>query len=202
MFTGIITDIGEIVTFDAAEGGVRLAIDCAYAADTIALGASIACAGVCLTATSIEATPRGARFTADVTHETLDKTTVRAWRVGSRINLERSLRAGDEMGGHIVTGHVDGRATIVDRREDEGMCVLTIAPPRALLPLIATKGSVALDGTSLTVNDAADTFTVALIPHTLAVTTFGERRAGDEINIEVDPLARYVARLADMRLPA
>lgn len=202
MFTGIITDIGEIAAFDAVEGGVRLAIDCAYAPDTIALGASIACAGVCLTATSIEPSPRGARFTADVTHETLDKTTVRNWRVGTRINLERSLRAGDEMGGHIVTGHVDGRATIADRREEEGMCVLTIRPPRALLPLIAAKGSVALDGTSLTVNEASDTFTVALIPHTLAVTTFGERRAGEEINIEVDPLARYVARLADMRLPA
>lgn len=202
MFTGIVTDIGEVSACEPAGVGVRLAIDSAYASETIALGASIACAGVCLTVTSVTPIAGGSRFTVDATAETLDKTTVGAWAVGTRLNLERALRAGDELGGHLVSGHVDGRATIVERRDEDGMCVMRFAPPRELLPLIATKGSVALDGASLTVNDAADTFTVALIPHTLAVTTFGDRREGDAVNIEVDTLARYVARLADMRLPA
>jgi len=201
MFTGIITDIGVITRVEAAGGGRRLTIDSAYDPASIAVGASIACAGVCLTATTVTATPRGASFTVDASAETLAKTTLGRWGEGMRINLERSLRLGDEMGGHIVTGHVDGRAEIMERHDEPGMCILRFQPPAALLPLIAAKGSVALDGTSLTVNEASDTFTVALIPHTLAVTTWAERVPGEEVNIEVDPLARYVARLADMRLP-
>ncbi len=202
MFTGIITDIGMVESVERAGGGLRLAIDSAYDPASIAIGASICCAGVCLTATTVAPGPRGAVFTVDVSPETMDKATIGRWLVGTRINLERSLRAGDELGGHIVTGHVDGRAELLERIEEEGGCVLRFRPPASLLPLIAAKGSVALDGTSLTVNEATDTFTVALIPHTLAVTTWGERVPGEEVNIEVDPLARYVARLADMRLPS
>lgn len=201
MFTGIVTDIGEVRRSDAADGGVRLEIDSAYDPATIAVGASIACAGVCLTATSVTPGGRGAIFTADASAETLGKTTIGRWRQGTRINLERSLKVGDELGGHIVTGHVDGRAEILERHDEPNMCVLRFLPPASLLPLIAAKGSVALDGTSLTVNEASDTFTVALIPHTLSATTWAERVPGEEVNIEVDPLARYVARLADMRLP-
>lgn len=200
MFTGIITDIGVIEKVEPARGGLRVTIDSAYEPQSIAIGASIACAGCCLTATTVIAGGRGASFTVDVSPESLDKTTLGRWEAGTRINLERSLRAGDELGGHIVTGHVDGRAQLLERIEEEGACVLRFRPPAALLPLIAPKGSVALDGTSLTVNEASDTFTVALIPHTLAVTTWAERVPGEEVNIEVDPLARYVARLADMRL--
>ena len=200
MFTGIITDIGVIETVEPARGGLRVTIDSAYEPQSIAIGASIACAGCCLTATTVMPSARGASFTVDVSPETLDKTTLGRWETGTRVNLERSLRAGDELGGHIVTGHVDGRAQLLERIEEEGACVLRFRPPAELLPLIAAKGSVALDGTSLTVNEARDTFTVALIPHTLAVTTWSERAPGEEVNIEVDPLARYVARLADMRL--
>lgn len=201
MFTGIVSDIGEVTSVEAAGGGLTLVIDSAYDPASIAIGASISCAGVCLTATSVEPSARGAAFTVDASPETMDKTTIRRWREGTRLNLERALRAGDELGGHIVTGHVDGRAEIVERHDEAEMCVLRFRPPAALLPLIATKGSVALDGTSLTVNEASDTFTVALIPHTLAVTTWSDRVPGEDVNIEVDPLARYVARLADMRLP-
>jgi riboflavin synthase len=199
MFTGIITDVGTVVAREALGDGVRLSIACAAPAETIALGASIACAGVCLTATGVWPDGTGSRFAVDVSAETMDKTTVGAWSVGTRVNLERSLRAGDEMGGHIVSGHVDGRATILARDDRTGMTVFRFAPPPHLLPLIATKGSVALDGTSLTVNDADETFAVAMIPHTLAVTTWGERRAGDLVNLEVDTIARYVARLVASR---
>lgn len=199
MFTGIITDVGRIVEVTPFGDGARLTVACASPAGSIAIGASIACSGVCLTATTVAPDGAGARFTVDVSGETMDKTTVGAWRVGTRINLERSLKAGDELGGHIVSGHVDGRAEIVGRDDGEGMTVFRLAPPVHLLPLIASKGSVALDGTSLTVNEAADTFTIAMIPHTLAVTTWGERRAGDLVNIEVDTIARYVARLAAFR---
>lgn len=199
MFTGIITDVGRIVETAPFGDGARLTLACASPAETIAIGASIACSGVCLTATTVAPEGAGSRFTVDVSGETMDKTTIGAWRVGTRVNLERSLKAGDELGGHIVSGHIDGRAEIVSRDDREGMTVFRFAPPAHLLPLIAPKGSVALDGTSLTVNEAADTFTIAMIPHTLAVTTWDERRPGDPVNIEVDTIARYVARLAAFR---
>lgn len=199
MFTGIITDVGRIVRKEPLGHGARLAIETAYPAEGIDIGASIACSGCCLTATTVEPSGTGARFTVDVSSESMDKTTIGTWDVGTRINLERSLRAGDEMGGHIVSGHVDGRAEIVSRDDAEGMTTFVFAPPPALLPLLATKGSVALDGTSLTVNDAGTTFSVAMIAHTLAVTTWAERQPGDRVNIEVDTIARYVARLMDVR---
>jgi len=202
MFTGIITDVGTVAATSALGDGARLAIRCGYDPSSIAVGASIACSGVCLTATTVEPADRGALFTVDVSAETMDKTTVGGWGVGARINLERSLKAGDELGGHLVSGHVDGRAAIVERRDEDGMTVFRFAPPAALVPLIAPKGSVALDGTSLTVVETGDTFTVAMIPHTLAVTTWAERRPGDAVNIEADTIARYVARLLAARMPA
>ncbi|MBJ3778175.1 riboflavin synthase [Acuticoccus mangrovi] len=199
MFTGIVTDVGRIVDKIPFGDGARLAIECTYPADGIAIGASIACGGCCLTATTVSATASGARFTVDVSAESMDKTTIGGWAVGDPINLERSLKAGDELGGHIVSGHVDGRAEIVAREDEEDMSLFRFAPPSRLLSLIAEKGSVALDGTSLTVVEASDTFTVAMIPHTLAVTTWHRRRVGDLVNIEIDTIARYVARLVAMR---
>jgi riboflavin synthase len=196
MFTGIITATGTI----AARHGGRFTISAPYEAASIAAGASIACDGVCLTATGIEAEGSGARFTVDVSNETRAKTTLDAWRPGSRINLERSLRAGDELGGHIVTGHVDGLARIVDLRADGESRRLLIEAPEHLALYIAPKGSVALDGTSLTVNEVSGArFGVNLIPHTLTVTTWRSKRAGDALNLEVDVFARYVARLLECR---
>ncbi|MEM8550843.1 MAG: riboflavin synthase [Pseudomonadota bacterium] len=199
MFTGIITDIGTLTAREPFGDGARLTIDCSYDPAGIAIGASIACSGVCLTATTVEPRAGGARFTVDVSTESMEKTTIGRWSVGERINLERSLRAGDELGGHIVSGHVDGVAEVVSRADADAQTTFYFRPPEHLLPFIATKGSVALDGTSLTVNDSTDTFAVAMIPHTLAVTNWGGTRAGDLVNIEIDTVARYVARLADMR---
>jgi len=199
MFTGIITDVGRIDAVAPFGDGVRLAILSRYDPATIPIGASIACSGCCLTVTTLAPHDGGVRFTVDASAETLDKTTLGGWRVGTAINLERSLKVGDELGGHLVSGHVDGRAEILARDDGEDMSRFTFAPPASLLPLIATKGSVALDGTSLTVNDAQDTFSVAMIPHTLKVTTWQDRRPGDLVNIEIDTIARYVARLAAMR---
>jgi riboflavin synthase len=199
MFTGIITDVGRVVARAPLGDGARFALACVYPAHDIAVGASIACAGACLTATTVAPEGNGSVFTVDASAETLDKTTLGEWQEGTPVNLERSLRAGDELGGHLVSGHVDGRAEIVAREDHVGMTVLRFAPPPHLLPFLAPKGSVCLDGTSLTVNEVGDTFTVALIPHTLAVTTWGARRVGDRVNIEVDTIARYVARLVAMR---
>ncbi|WP_108659049.1 riboflavin synthase [Acuticoccus kandeliae] len=201
MFTGIITDVGTLAGKTPFGDGARLLIDCQYEAAGIDIGASIACAGVCLTVTAIEKAGNRTRFAVDVSGETMDKTTVGTWQVGDPINLERPLKAGDELGGHIVSGHVDGVAEIVARDDHEDMTVFRLSPPADLLPLIAAKGSVALDGTSLTVIDADDTFTIMTIPHTMAATTWGERRVGDMVNIEVDTIARYVARLVAVRAP-
>jgi riboflavin synthase len=193
MFTGIITDMGEVV---ARDGG-RFTLLCSYDAGTIAIGASIACDGCCLTATEITAQKGGMHFTVDVSNETLARTTLGEWHPGRRINLERSLKLGDEMGGHLVTGHVDGLARILAATPDGNSVRFSFEVPNDLARYIATKGSVALDGTSLTVNEVSgNTFGVAIIPHTRAVTTWGQRSAGDAVNIEVDLLARYVARLA------
>lgn len=196
MFTGIITDIGNIAT---REGG-SFKIDCSYSPDSIEVGASICCDGVCLTVTGVAPAAQGARFSVDVSNETRSRTTLGNWQPGRRINLERSLALGAEMGGHVVSGHVDGLATIVDIRQDGESVRFSFEAPEHLSHYIAPKGSIALDGTSLTVNEvSASRFGVNLIPHSLQVTTWGEKSVGDEVNLEVDLLARYVARLMEFR---
>lgn len=200
MFTGIVTDIGEIVSVEPRGRLSRLRVASAYDAQTIALGASIAHSGVCLTIVHVAHEGGRTVFDVDAAAETLAVTTVGNWSAGTRVNLERALKVGDELGGHIVTGHVDGVARIVTRDSFDGMTRFWIETPRALSRFVAQKGSVALDGVSLTVNDVdGDRFSVLLIPHTLAVTTFGARGAGDALNIEVDLMARYAARLSDAR---
>jgi riboflavin synthase len=205
MFTGIVTDVGRVAAVAERDRLRRIRIDCAYDPAGIALGASIACSGPCLTVVAVGPREGGAWFEVDAAAETLARTTVGDWRTGTRINLERSLKIGDELGGHLVSGHIDGVAEIVARDEvTEGAWGATarfvLRAPATLARFIAEKGSVALDGVSLTVNDVADdTFSVLIIPHTLAVTTFGERRAGDRLNLEVDLMARYAARLAEAR---
>ncbi len=196
MFTGIITDIGDL----AERLGGRLTIRCGYKADSIAIGASIACDGACLTATAVVPAGDGCHFQVDVSNETQSKTTLGDWRPGRRINLERSLRAGDELGGHIVTGHIDGVARILDIRPDGESRRFTLESPDDLARYIASKGSVALDGISLTVNDVdQDRFGINLIPHTLTHTTWGAKKPGDRVNLEIDVLARYVARAMERK---
>ena len=201
MFTGIVTDIGEIrAVAEQAEGLRRLSIGCRYDLDGIAIGASIACSGACLTVVRTAVAGNVPTFEVDAAAETLRVTTAGGWTAGARINLERSLRIGDELGGHLVSGHVDGLAELVGREDTAGMACLTFRAPAPLMRFIAAKGSVALDGVSLTVNTVDDdTFSVLAIPHTLAVTTLGERRLGDFLNLEVDQMARYAARLMDTR---
>ena len=199
MFTGLVSDVGTIVETETRGELRRLRIACAYPAAGIALGASIACSGPCLTAVNV--TEEGGRtiFDVDVGAETLARTTAGSWQVGTTINLERSLKIGDELGGHIVTGHVDGVATILETKAFDGMTRFDIDAPAPLARFIAEKGSVGLDGTSLTVNSVAGTrFSILLIPHTLAVTTWGARAAGDRLNLEVDLMARYAARLTEV----
>lgn len=202
MFTGIVTAIGEVVEAERKGPSLkRLAIACPYEAEGIAIGASIACAGVCLTVISLEPKAEtGCFFDVEAAPETLALTEVAGWNTGTRINLERSLKLGDELGGHMVSGHVDGLATIVGR-EDLGETVrFVFEVPHAYARFIATKGSVALDGTSLTVNWVeGDRFSVLLIPHTLeeSVTTWGRRKVGDRVHLEIDQMARYVARLSE-----
>lgn len=196
MFTGIITDVGEVVAVAPLKAGARLAIATAYDPGGIDLGASIACAGICLTVVGRGRRGENGVFEVDVSTETLQRTTVGGWQPGRRVNLERALRAGDELGGHVVTGHIDGVARVLGREPDGDMARFTFEVPESLSRYIAPKGSVALDGTSLTVNDvSANTFTATIIPHTLAVTTWGERERGDSVNLEVDLFARYVERL-------
>ena len=198
MFTGLVTDVGTIERVADGDTLKRVRIRSSYPAEGIALGASIACGGPCLTAVEIQPRENGSVFAVDVGAETLARTSAGAWREGMRLNLERSLRIGDELGGHIVTGHIDGLAEILSIDPFDGMSRFVLRAPEKLLRFIAEKGSVCLDGTSLTVNGLEDdTFTVLLIPHTLAVTTWGERRAGDDLNLEVDLMARYAARLVE-----
>ena len=198
MFTGIVSDIGEILEVrEQAEGLRRLTIACGYDPDGIDIGASIACSGPCLTVVARGRDGNRAFFAVDVAAETLKVTTAGAWQPGTRLNLERSLRVGDELGGHIVSGHVDGLAELVERTDLPDMARLTLRAPLALARFIAPKGSVALDGVSLTVNEVdGDRFSVLIIPHTLAVTTFGALKAGALLNLEVDLMARYAARLS------
>jgi riboflavin synthase len=196
MFTGIITDIGEVARRD----GGRFTIRCGYAPETIAIGASIACDGACLTAVEVAPAGEGSAFTVDVSNETLGRTTLGAWQPGRPVNLERALRAGDELGGHIVAGHVDGVGTIVDIRPDGESRRFTVEVPDELARYLAAKGSVALDGISLTLNEVSRSrFGINIVPHTLTRTTLGVRRAGDRVNLEVDPIARYVARLMEFK---
>ncbi len=200
MFTGLVSDVGEVERVDAGAKLNHLRIACSYPAGTIAPGASIACGGACLTVVARGETGNQNWFEADAGAETLACTTARHWAPGTRLNLERALKLGDELGGHIVTGHVDGVAEIVAIADFDGMRRIEVKAPHGLARFIAEKGSVALDGTSLTINRVeGDSFSVLLIPHTLRVTTWGERRAGDEINLEVDLMARYAARLAGER---
>ncbi len=196
MFTGLITDVGEVV---GREGG-RFTIRSGYLPSSIPLGASICCDGCCLTVTSVRAHGHVSEFTLDVSNETVSKTTLDSWAPGRKVNLERSLKAGDELGGHIVSGHIDGTAKIVEIREDGDSRRFVLEVPPHLAQFIAPKGSIALDGTSLTVNEVAgNRFGVNLIPHSMSVTTWGKKAVGDAVNIEVDMFARYVARLMEFR---
>ena len=200
MFTGIVTDIGEVLTVEPREGLHRLTIGCRYDRASIANGASIACSGVCLTVVAAGVDQGRAWFAADAAAETLNVTTVGGWRPGTRINLERSLKMGDELGGHLVAGHVDGIAEVMARAEltESARFSFRVAP--GLACFVAVKGSVALDGVSLTVNEvSASTFSVLIIPHTLNVTTLGALRPGDRVNFEADLMARYAARLLETR---
>lgn len=199
MFTGIVTDIGTVAAVNPLAEGARLRIDTAYDPSTIEIGASIACAGVCLTVVALHDDGSNGRwFEVEAWEEALRLSTVGSWQEGTRINLERALKVGDELGGHIVSGHVDGTATIVDVTEEGDAVRFTLDTPDEFSRFIAPKGSVALDGTSLTVNGvAANRFDVLLIRHSLNVTTWGDRRTGDLVNLEVDTMARYAARLAE-----
>jgi riboflavin synthase len=199
MFTGIVTDIGEVVHVRDKAGDLRhMKIACRYDRGGIVDGASIACNGVCLTVVGAGVDGDHTWFAVDAAAETLAVTTAGAWQHGTRLNLERALKIGDELGGHIVAGHVDGIATLKTREELTGMARLTFEAPPQLSRYVAAKGSVALDGVSLTVNAIRDDrFDVLVIPHTLQVTTFGTLRAGDPVNIEVDLMARYAARLME-----
>lgn len=196
MFTGIISDIGVIDSIER-RGDTQFTISSGYDAAGIALGASISCSGCCLTVTSVSPMPGGgSRFTVDVSAESLSKTTLGGWAEGDRINLERALKAGDELGGHIVSGHVDGVAEITAISDDGDSRRFEFRAPEDLARFIASKGSVCLDGTSLTVNEInGSSFGVNLIPHTLSVTSWGNAAVGDKVNLEIDMLARYVARL-------
>jgi riboflavin synthase len=195
MFTGIITDLGRVRALERQAGrDARLVVETGYDLATVPLGASIACSGVCLTVVE-----KGEGwFAVDASAETLSRTTLEGWRAGTPVNLERPLKIGDELGGHLVTGHVDGVARLAEvRPENDSRRFLVEAPP-ALARFIAEKGSVALDGVSLTVNEVEGArFGLNLIPHTLAVTSLGAARPGDRLNLEIDLLARYVARLSE-----
>lgn len=201
MFTGIVTDIGEIRTVTAQTNNLsRIEIACGYDAASIALGASISCSGICLTVTDVKKVQDRTIFAVDAAAETLAVTTAGQWRAGTTINLERSLRAGDELGGHIVSGHIDGLAEIVSREDMKDQARIVLRAPKNLARFIAPKGSVTLDGISLTVNDVLDDqFSVHIIPHTLAVTTLGSAKAGGKLNLEIDVMARYAARLMETK---
>ncbi|MDF2231687.1 riboflavin synthase [Albimonas sp. CAU 1670] len=196
MFTGIVTDIGEIASLEK-RGDLQARILCAPATARAELGASIACDGACLTVIASGETEDGRGwFEVDVSAETVAKTNLSAWTPGARINLERALKVGDELGGHIVTGHVDAPAEILSMTEEGDSTRVLFRAPDHLAKFIAPKGSVCLNGTSLTVNEVEGaTFGVNLIPHTKTVTTWGLRKPGDRVNLEIDTLARYVARL-------
>lgn len=199
MFTGIVTDVGEVAAVTPLDEGVRLRISTQYDPKTIDIGASIAHSGVCLTVTSLPEEGSNERwYEVEAWEEALRLTTISGWTTGTRVNLERALKIGDELGGHIVSGHVDGKAEILSVIFEGEAVRIRLRAPQHLARFVAPKGSVALDGTSLTVNavEGAD-FDILLIRHTLEVTTWGQRKAGDFVNFEVDTMARYAARLAE-----
>jgi riboflavin synthase len=203
MFTGIVTDIGTVRSVER-RGDLRLTIGCSYDMTTVELGASIACSGVCLTVVDKGPEENGSWFAVDVSGETLSRTAEGLWREGSRLNLERSLRVGDELGGHIVMGHVDAVASVVEAEPAGGSLALTIEAPASIGSGIAPKGSIALDGVSLTVNEVADLgdftrFTVNVIPHTAQHTTLADSAIGRQLNVEIDVLARYLDRMLAAR---
>ncbi|MFC5067980.1 riboflavin synthase [Flaviflagellibacter deserti] len=198
MFTGIVTDIGEVLETEVGDAVTRLTVGCRYERKGIDIGASIACSGVCLTVVETGELDGRTLVKFDAAPETLAVTTAALWRTGTRLNLERALKVGDELGGHIVAGHVDGTASILSRDEIGDAVRFGFETAPELARFIATKGSVCLDGVSLTVNAVDGTrFSVLLIPHTLAVTTLGDWKPGDAVNLEVDLMARYAARLAE-----
>lgn len=200
MFTGIITDIGRIISAEQ-RGDLRLVIGTAYDMDSVAIGASIACSGVCLTVVE----KAQGWFAVDASAETVSCTAAGLWSVGSRLNLERALKVGDELGGHIVTGHVDGVGTIVINEEVGDSWKVGVDAPHSLAPYIAAKGSITVDGVSLTVNDVSDQpdgtalFMLNIIPHTAAMTTLDTLQIGRQVNLEIDVLARYLKRMEDLR---
>ncbi|HKU92121.1 MAG TPA: riboflavin synthase [Sphingomicrobium sp.] len=203
MFTGIVTDIGTVRKAEQ-RGDLRLLIATGYDTATIDLGASIACSGVCLTV--VDKSPEGddSWFAVDLSAETVSRTAAGLWREGARLNLERSLRLGDELGGHIVTGHVDAVGTVVQAAAEGDSVRIEVEVPLNLSPMIAPKGSIALDGVSLTVNTVEDggesmRFSINVIPHTAQETTFGQIAAGRQLNVEVDVLARYIDRMTAAR---
>lgn len=202
MFTGLVSDVGLLLSVEARGDLKRLRLASHYPLESLALGASVAHNGICMTLVDFGSRAEDDGFVSwhevDAAAETLAVTTAGRWAPGDRINLERSLRIGDELGGHLVSGHVDGVARLIERRDFDGMAHFDIEAPKELSKFIAEKGSVALDGTSLTVNKVAGSrFTILLIPHTLDVTAWGGRKAGDVINLEVDTMARYAARLVE-----
>jgi riboflavin synthase len=201
MFTGIVTALGEVRSVKPrADNLHRITIACDYPRAELIDGASIACSGVCMTMVGAGEEDGRAWFAVDAAAETLALTTVGRWRHGSRVNLERPLKFGDELGGHLVAGHVDGLASVVARDDMTDMARFALRAPADLARFVAPKGSVTLDGVSLTINEVAgDTFSVLIIPHTLAVTTFGALRQGDDVNLEIDTMARYAARLMESR---
>ncbi len=194
MFTGLVSDIGQVRHVEK-RGDTHIVIATHYDVAAMDVGASVACGGVCLTVVD-KGSAKDRWFAVTASGETLSKTTIGLWKVGSAVNLERPLRVGDEFGGHIVTGHVDGIANVVSVKPEGESWRMIFKAPAALARFIAEKGSVALDGVSLTVNEVdGSRFGVNIIPHTASVTTFGQLKAGDKVNLEIDPLARYVARL-------
>lgn len=196
MFTGLITDFGQVRSVTPSSGGARLVVETGYDMDAVAIGASIACSGACMTVVE----KGDSWFAVDVSAESMARTTIGGWKQGARINLEQSLRMGDELGGHLVTGHVDAVTMVLDRRPDGDSIRFSFKIPDTYEGFIASKGSVALDGVSLTVNEVeTGSFGVNIIPHTAERTTFGALAAGDAVNLEVDLIARYVARLIPQR---
>jgi len=199
MFTGIVTDIGEIRAVEM-RGDKRFVIGCSYPAEAITIGASISCAGICLTVTDKGSDQKGDWFAADASAETCSLTTAANWETGTKLNLERALKVGDELGGHIVTGHVDGLGSLIESRQDGDSWRFEFEAPESLSAFIASKGSITIDGVSLTVNSVeGNRFGINLIPHTQSETTLGGLSTGDVVNLEIDVLARYVARLNDVR---
>ena len=200
MFTGIITDIGTIISAEQ-RGDLRLVIGTRYDMDSVAIGASIACSGVCLTVVE----KASGQFAVDASAETVSRTAAGMWMAGNRLNLERALKVGDELGGHIVTGHVDGVGQIAASEVVGDSWKVTVAAPAALAPYIAAKGSITVDGVSLTVNDVTDQadgtahFTLNIIPHTAEMTTLNDLITGRHVNLEIDVLARYLKRMEDLR---